>query len=528
MTDTILPRLKLMFLGAIGLMIVGLFIIGVGLRKEELTALSATGRMLSMLQYRVEYAAGDALAAVGAAPSPLSASRAGAAAPAASVPVLLYHGVISNPDRFSLTQEAFKNQMFALKRAGYQTISLADFLAFEQGKKQLPEKSFLLTFDDGRKDSYEGADPVLAALGYNAIMFVATEDSLDNPTDHNDYYLTEDELQRMQSSGRWEIGSHMRQVGGGFVPLDAAGAKGNFLSSRMWLASAGRLETQAEYQARIHDELAGARERLTAAFGGPIIAASYPFGDYGQQGKNEPDAEKIINAEVRKDYEMAFEQVWDFDSGFSENHVGEDPYHLRRIEVDTDWNGSQLVSFLASASSKALPYDQPVSAASGWKHDWGNISVQDGTLLLSASSSGSGADAFLDGSGSWTDYRFTATIASSTSDTLSLIARYQNADRMVLCTFYAGSSGSRVKIEQRLDGTVTSLADEPVMLPARPQLAIGVSGTSVTCRVDGQAVAGAQFSSSLSRGGVGFRIWDERLGTAVLSAANVTVTSTTP
>src|SRR6185437_4598321 len=193
---------------------------------------------------------------------------------------LLYHGIVQKADRFSLTTATFKDQMFALKRAGYQTISLADFLAFEKGKELLPDKSFLLTFDDGRRDSYENADPVLAALGYTAVIFVATEDSLDDPKTHNDYYLTKDELASMQASGRWEIGSHLRQVGGGFVPLDAKGANGNFLSNRTWLSDMGRLETNAEYAARVKDELAGGKERLTNAFGGPITAMSYPFGDY--------------------------------------------------------------------------------------------------------------------------------------------------------------------------------------------------------------------------------------------------------
>src|SRR5688572_19967034 len=77
------------------------------------------------------------------------------------IPVLLYHGIVRKPDRFNMTMEVFKDQMFALKRAGYRTVTLHDFQSFMRGEMELPAKSFLLTFDDGRADSYEGAEPIL-------------------------------------------------------------------------------------------------------------------------------------------------------------------------------------------------------------------------------------------------------------------------------------------------------------------------------------------------------------------------------
>ncbi len=73
---------------------------------------------------------------------------------ALSVPVLLYHGIVPESDRFSITEEVFKDQMFALKKAGYSTITLNEFYGFIHEGKSLPDKSFLLTFDDGRLDSY--------------------------------------------------------------------------------------------------------------------------------------------------------------------------------------------------------------------------------------------------------------------------------------------------------------------------------------------------------------------------------------
>jgi biofilm PGA synthesis lipoprotein PgaB len=135
------------------------------------------------------------------------------------------------------------------------TVSLEDFYLFEQGKKELPARSFVLTFDDGRIDSYVKADPILRALGYNAVMFVATSESVEKNKDQGIYYLTPLQLKEMIATGRWEIGSHAVQEGGGFVTIDTQGTRANFLSNKKWLTAQDRLETDEEYTARATHEL---------------------------------------------------------------------------------------------------------------------------------------------------------------------------------------------------------------------------------------------------------------------------------
>ena len=55
---------------------------------------------------------------------------------AQSIPILLYHGVISDPDwqpdEVSIRLADFREQLFALKKAGWQTVTLDDYLAFSQ------------------------------------------------------------------------------------------------------------------------------------------------------------------------------------------------------------------------------------------------------------------------------------------------------------------------------------------------------------------------------------------------------------
>jgi len=228
-----------------------------------------------------------------------SAQLIAQAQPATSIPILLYHGVINDPkwkpDDVNTSLADFRSNMFALKKEGYRTITTEDYLAFVQGKKQLPEKSFLLTFDDGRKDSYYNGDPILQAVGFSAVMNVITGRSLGAGNEKGTFHLSQIELEKMIASGRWEMESHGRDDHDE-MPIAADGTKGHYLSNKLWLADQGRLETDQEYIKRIVDDLAGAKNDLKEKLGTNAIAFAYPFGDYGQQGINFPQSKDILTS----------------------------------------------------------------------------------------------------------------------------------------------------------------------------------------------------------------------------------------
>ena len=86
-----------------------------------------------------------------------------------TVPVLAYHGIGDGTDHYSVSQEEFTRQMEMLRRAGFHTISIAQYVRFLAGDStELPDRPLLITFDDGRLDSYRGADKVLAQYGFRA------------------------------------------------------------------------------------------------------------------------------------------------------------------------------------------------------------------------------------------------------------------------------------------------------------------------------------------------------------------------
>jgi len=440
--------------------------------------------------------------------NPPSAPATGSAQ---GVPVLLYHGIVPRPDRFNMTVATFRDQMFALKTAGYRTISMADFIAFMKEGKQLPAKSFLLTFDDGRRDSYVNADPVLKAVGFRATMFVAVEDSMRG--NQESYYIAPDDIRDMIASGRWDIGSHAIQETGGFVAIGPDRRKGNFLSNKAWLAAQGRLETDQEFEARLTRELAGSKRELEG-FGITVDAFAYPFGDYGNQTRDAEGATGTVEALVDGTYRVAFRQVWPNDGEFELNYPDTDPLHLKRVETPTDRSGAELVRFFDEAEDKSLPYADPLTVDNGWMQLWGAEKLDDaGGLDLAATATSTGAAALLDGTKTWKDYAYTATVDRLGGAYVSVMARYVDGRNYLVCTYGEG----RVKIENVVDGQPQKLAEDadPYDLPDRgAELGIRVSGDTAQCLVGIIPVLTSAVPDG--SGGIGLRVWDPELGEAAV------------
>lgn len=121
------------------------------------------------------------------------------------VPVLMYH-VIGN--RFFkkingnvMEEEKFEKQMQWLYENGYNTITPDQLHAFITAKTPLPPKPILLTFDDGRRDSYTTVFPILKKYNFTATMFIVTK------TLGSSIRVNQEEIKEMLDYGI-TIGSH--------------------------------------------------------------------------------------------------------------------------------------------------------------------------------------------------------------------------------------------------------------------------------------------------------------------------------
>jgi len=92
------------------------------------------------------------------------------------VPVLVYHNISAQEKgRLSIAARTFDAQLRQLHAEGFQALRLTDFLAFTAGRRQLPRKSVLLTFDDGYRSFIQYAHPILKDYGFGATLFVYSD-----------------------------------------------------------------------------------------------------------------------------------------------------------------------------------------------------------------------------------------------------------------------------------------------------------------------------------------------------------------
>jgi len=90
------------------------------------------------------------------------------------VSVLGYHDLSEKEPETAMRMHTskFRKQMAVLRQLGLTVISLDDFLAWKRGAKSIPEKSVLLTFDDGWKSVYTDALPILKEFGYPFTLYI--------------------------------------------------------------------------------------------------------------------------------------------------------------------------------------------------------------------------------------------------------------------------------------------------------------------------------------------------------------------
>lgn len=120
------------------------------------------------------------------------------------VPILMYH-YIRDPakerkklaKRLSVSAAHLSQQLDWLQQKGYQTI---DFQMLASGSV-LPAKPIILTFDDGYRDAYTDAFPLLKDHQMKATFYVITGD-IGSPN-----YLTWEQVKEMHDAGM-EIAAH--------------------------------------------------------------------------------------------------------------------------------------------------------------------------------------------------------------------------------------------------------------------------------------------------------------------------------
>jgi len=434
---------------------------------------------------------------------------------ARAIPVLTYHRITLVDDGTSnVPFNHFVDQMETLHRNGWRTITLSEYEQYMRSEITLPEKSFLLTFDDGAQQSFYPVDPVLRVLNYNAVNYIIVAGS---NTKNSSYYLSPAQIHHMLDTGRWEIGSHSFDAHRPY-PTNAKSAEGTFYSDLLWLPDENRRETESEFRARVAEDLIHAQASLEQEYDTPIRTFAFPFGGETGVGSvhNYPGGPDVTIAEAEKVYDIGWVQTERKE--YTYNYPQDFSFLGQRIHVDHDWDGEKLLQVLENGLPKELPFTDDMQVDRGWLQSWGDVRIGD-VLRLHASESESSASTLLDGSRLWRSIDFSTTVNWHTGS-MFLLGNARSAKTYRACAFSDGS----VSVLEVTDGKRTTLAranNDLISYGDATRLNMTITENAITCSYGDTVVARASIPART--GGIGIQTWDATLGAADATITKVSV-----
>lgn len=194
------------------------------------------------------------------------------------LPVLMYHHFAQeSPYGTIVSFDKFREQMTALRDAGYQAVTIPQIIDYVENETPLPEKPVLITMDDGYTSNLVNAAPVLEELGLRATVFVIGVNEGEEIYIHNGEPLSPprfsyEEAAPWVEKGVIDVQSHtfdMHQVASyGYSCRDGM------------LAMDG--ETDEDYHRALLADLEQFSRRRAGRVSTDLIALAFPFGYYNR------------------------------------------------------------------------------------------------------------------------------------------------------------------------------------------------------------------------------------------------------
>lgn len=210
--------------------------------------------------------------------------------------VFCYHDVRDDvledydPDEMAVSTQRLIAHFAWLKGHGYHPVSVDDILNARDGKKKLPGKAVLITFDDGLKSIYTRVFPVLKLFDYPAVIalmgsWLEGGEELVVKYGPRDLYagdfLTREQIEELNASGLIEFASHSYDLHRGVL----ANPQGNNLpapATRIYDPASGTYEDDAAYEKRIREDLEKSIALMKRYLGKAPRIMVWPFGKYNR------------------------------------------------------------------------------------------------------------------------------------------------------------------------------------------------------------------------------------------------------
>lgn len=186
----------------------------------------------------------------------------------AIVPIVLYHSIMGNGDRYSVTPAEFENDLKYFKESGYTSVTMSNLIEYVYNDGPLPEKPIVISMDDGFFNNYKYAYPLLKKYNTKAVLSVVgkySDDFTRIKSDNLSYsHVTWDQVNEMSESGLIEIQNHTYYL--------HTSNKGRIGTRKK------KSESVADYEKALRDDIGKLQEKITETTGFTPNTFTYPYG----------------------------------------------------------------------------------------------------------------------------------------------------------------------------------------------------------------------------------------------------------
>lgn len=186
------------------------------------------------------------------------------------MPILTYHYFQTEPSKnyAVVTGEEFEAMIVKMKSLGYNFIDTRDLKEAIYNTGELPEKAAMISIDDGYRNNYDIAFPILKKHNVKATIFV-----VGSYMGKEDRFLTWDMIKEMSDSGLVDIESHTYDMHSYQEETDKKVPK---------MAYKYSYESDEDYLERITDDLIKNNLLIEKYTGKKPVAISYPGGFWNE------------------------------------------------------------------------------------------------------------------------------------------------------------------------------------------------------------------------------------------------------
>ncbi|MEW6102055.1 MAG: polysaccharide deacetylase family protein [Candidatus Omnitrophota bacterium] len=217
--------------------------------------------------------------------------------------ILCYHRVIKREEINSPIHKgmcvdlgSFQRQMLFVSR-NYACVNEGQVINALEGNGKLPDNPLWVTFDDGYKDNFTNAYPVLRKFNIPATFFITT-DYIDKLQAENNLFMSWDEIRNLKNEG-FSVGAHTKSHG---ILAELSSDK-------------------------VIEEISESKERLERELGASVVSFAYPKGK-----TRHCNLEFSASVLKEKGFKLAVTTV----GGINTLSLTDKPFFLKRVGTSFD------------------------------------------------------------------------------------------------------------------------------------------------------------------------------------------------